>query len=498
MSRIRYDLSHPKGQKNLQIYEDAIAMMKGEKQLPKNVLNSDARKYLDKNKDNFIDSDSSYNWQNYASIHEEQCAHFTEHFLPWHRVYINYFEKAVRTITGVPKFTLPYWNYNDPSQRYLPEAFSKKNSPLYEQSRNKKINKREIEIQAANIDEDDSLYINPQNYTYFSSWIELHPHSDFHFQIGGVAAPTGTAALDPIFWMNHNNLDRLWAKFAPYEISKKDLESFDKLEDSRHPVSYIFPDGKGGTTVNLLNKPAKLLKIIQESNISYKDKDEGGNPINIPTKPASQRSPKKHSKTTTRTPGPCFYNPEACKPQTVWKQEIQRLPNLERRGALIKLDHSENLELANNDNFRASLKLKYSLTNPLPSSINIFYGDGQGQKSRTQFPSKNQKFDKLINNRKFFNKNFAGNISFFEHEPGHHHSHHNYDEITNSSETITRKGEAMMDITSIIKRQKNNPRINDQIFLNIDPTQKWAQELAEGFELTEISIEHFTIPASNT
>ena len=138
MSRIRHDLTHPKGQKNLQTYEDAVAMMKGERQLPKNVLNSDARKYLDKNKDNFIDINSDYNWQNYASIHEEQCAHFTEHFLPWHRVYINYFEKAVRTITGESKFTLPYWNYNNSNQRYLPEAFAKKGSPLYEQSRYKK------------------------------------------------------------------------------------------------------------------------------------------------------------------------------------------------------------------------------------------------------------------------------------------------------------------------------------------------------------------------
>ena len=61
MSRIRHDLTHPKGQKNLQTYEDAVAMMKGEKQLPKSVLNSDARKYLDKNKDNFIDINSDHN-----------------------------------------------------------------------------------------------------------------------------------------------------------------------------------------------------------------------------------------------------------------------------------------------------------------------------------------------------------------------------------------------------------------------------------------------------
>ena len=56
----------------------------------------------------------------------------------------------------------------------------------------------------------------------------------------------------------------------------------------------------------------------------------------------------------------------------------------------------------------------------------------------------------------------------------------------------------MMGITSIINRQENNPRINDQIVLNIDPSQKWTRELVEEFELTEISIEHFTIPDANT
>ena len=59
MSRIRYDLTHTKGQKNLQIYEDTVAMMKGEKQLPKSALNSKTRKALDKNKDKFICN----NWQ---------------------------------------------------------------------------------------------------------------------------------------------------------------------------------------------------------------------------------------------------------------------------------------------------------------------------------------------------------------------------------------------------------------------------------------------------
>ena len=55
MARIRYQLTHPKGQKNLQIYEDAVGMMEGEKQLSKITLQSDIREVLEKDKDKFIE-----------------------------------------------------------------------------------------------------------------------------------------------------------------------------------------------------------------------------------------------------------------------------------------------------------------------------------------------------------------------------------------------------------------------------------------------------------
>ena len=108
MTRTRYDLTHPKGKNNLQIYEDAVAMMKGQKQLSKSALQSDIRPVLDRDNDTFIDNDSPLNWINDAEMQRENYAHFTPHFLTWHRVYIHYFEKAVRSITGKSKFTPPY------------------------------------------------------------------------------------------------------------------------------------------------------------------------------------------------------------------------------------------------------------------------------------------------------------------------------------------------------------------------------------------------------
>ena len=80
MTRTRYDLTHPKGQKNLQIYAEAVSMMKGQTQLPKSALKSDIRKVLDRYNDTFIDNDSRLNWINDAEMQRENYAHFTPHF----------------------------------------------------------------------------------------------------------------------------------------------------------------------------------------------------------------------------------------------------------------------------------------------------------------------------------------------------------------------------------------------------------------------------------
>ena len=69
-----------------------------------------------------------------------------------------------------------------------------------------------------------------------------------------------------------------------------------------------------------------------------------------------------------------------------------------------------------------------------------------------------------------------------------------HDERTTPHRDARQTGQVSLDITSLTKRQKNDLNLNDQIFFNIDPTQKYTSELAEGFQLKEISIEHFTIP----
>jgi tyrosinase len=66
------------------------------------------------------------------------CQHGSTYFLPWHRVYLFYFEQLIATtvvqLGGPVGWSLPYWNYSDqnnPNARQLPPTFRDRNSRLF-------------------------------------------------------------------------------------------------------------------------------------------------------------------------------------------------------------------------------------------------------------------------------------------------------------------------------------------------------------------------------
>jgi tyrosinase len=80
----------------------------------------------------FLD-ERSFNW--WARIHANNCQHGWEEFLPWHRLYLYYFEQALRDID--PTVTIPYWDWTDnydqdkttvtPDSGVIPERFHARN-----------------------------------------------------------------------------------------------------------------------------------------------------------------------------------------------------------------------------------------------------------------------------------------------------------------------------------------------------------------------------------
>ena len=136
------------------------------------------------------------------------CQHGNAYFWSWHRMYLYYFERIVRTMSGDASWALPYWDYTSPSQRQLPPMFRDPASPLYVAQRNTSMNDGTGSLRASDVDYSGGFTLT--NFTTASSSIESTPHGIVHVRVGGWMRLVQTAAPDPIFWLHHANIDRLW------------------------------------------------------------------------------------------------------------------------------------------------------------------------------------------------------------------------------------------------------------------------------------------------
>ena len=160
-------------------------------------------------------------WSAQAAIHgtltplagmiTNQCKHGSRFFLSWHRMFLYYFEKIVRAAAGDPAFALPYWGYTPGSQRDLPAAFrtpANSTNALYVSPRNASINAG-ASLFPSVVDAGAALAELGFD-SFFSPILEGTPHGAVHVSVGGWMGSVPTAAQDPIFWLHHCNIDRLW------------------------------------------------------------------------------------------------------------------------------------------------------------------------------------------------------------------------------------------------------------------------------------------------
>jgi len=180
------------------------------------------------------------------------CQHGSFFFLAWHRMYLYYFEKilraAVREATSDPAadFALPFWDYENPDNHDLPEPLrnpANNTNPLWVAQRASNCNSGAECVSAEEASDTDALALTdfcsgsgagasgcmtgissdesfaggfiaaPNHSASFPGELELQPHGVVHNAVGG---PTGwmsyftCAARDPVFWLHHANIDRLW------------------------------------------------------------------------------------------------------------------------------------------------------------------------------------------------------------------------------------------------------------------------------------------------
>lgn len=158
-------------------------------------------------------------------------AHGAPGFLPWHRAYILDLERELQAID--PSVSLPYWRFDQPAPNLFTRDFLGvsdalgtvgfgPNNPLqfWRTDGVQGINRRPFFSTATAPpglrSEAQTLALgNPalgNLYRLFRS-MEGNPHGSAHTSFGGSLSSIPTAARDPLFFLLHCNVDRLWAKW---------------------------------------------------------------------------------------------------------------------------------------------------------------------------------------------------------------------------------------------------------------------------------------------
>ncbi|HTC92863.1 MAG TPA: tyrosinase family protein [Terriglobales bacterium] len=137
-----------------------------------------------------------------------KCEHGTDFFWSWHRMYLYWFERIIRKMSGDKDWALPYWNWTSSSERQLPPMFRNTSSDLYTVHRNPAINSGAGSLPAAHVSYSSSFV--ETNFLSANSTIQGTPHGAVHVDVGGWMGNISTAGQDPIFYLHHSNIDRLW------------------------------------------------------------------------------------------------------------------------------------------------------------------------------------------------------------------------------------------------------------------------------------------------
>ena len=235
-------------------------------------------------------------------------------FIAWHRLYLQYFEEIVREnlrLSGeeeAESWALPYWAYLNEGEFVMPELLRKSDSSLYTPYRNPQLNAGIPLTEITNLPDwlphpntwpentPRGLYQN--TYLSMGTVIENMPHNMFHVASGwngalfpgdepegdGLMLSPSAAAFDPVFWIHHSFIDKIWSTYNHSENAFYGSEYF----FDKNPWNYMFlaPSRNGELQKEVIsywgNNSANVVSKIYNPDYSYDYIGTIVNPENLP------------------------------------------------------------------------------------------------------------------------------------------------------------------------------------------------------------------------
>ena len=233
-------------------------------------------------------------------------------FMAWHRLYLQYFEEIAREnlrLSDDPDsetWALPYWAYLNKDQGVMPELLRDPGSSLYTAYRNPELNKGKTINEIVYPDNENLIPpsgwsemalkgLGETGYLVMGGKIENVPHNQFHLLSGlngglfaddnsGLMIPTGSAAFDPVFWIHHSFIDKIW---SAYNKTDNAFYAFE-YEFDQTPWNYVFlkPSRDGSLSKDVVSSwggnSRNVISKIYNPDYSYDYFGTLSNPVDKP------------------------------------------------------------------------------------------------------------------------------------------------------------------------------------------------------------------------
>ena len=156
---------------------------------------------------NLINNDGTLG--QFVDIHAQMhMQHTNTRLLPWHRVFLYLFEEALHNYH--PDVCVPYWDWTNPGEQHFPDwlvgVLPTVHTPtttitcIRSPGSQSWLQSTVGGVPAAMAETTYDAFAAPINAI----------HGGVHIWVGGTMSSPATSPVDPVFWLHHANLDRLW------------------------------------------------------------------------------------------------------------------------------------------------------------------------------------------------------------------------------------------------------------------------------------------------
>ena len=183
-----------------------------------------------------------------VDIHQQMhMQHTNARLLPWHRVFLYLFEEALHNYH--PDVCIPYWDWTRVQEQHFPDWLVGVTPTVHTPTRTINVVRAPgsdggLAAIAAGV----PSALAQTTYSGFTGPINAI-HGSVHIWVGGTMSDASISPADPVFWLHHANLDRLWWQWYNSSAGNHQNPSLTGIDALMDPWTYTEPDTRDIATL---------------------------------------------------------------------------------------------------------------------------------------------------------------------------------------------------------------------------------------------------------